>query len=221
MTITYKYTDLLKIRASFEEPCINDDTPYNPDICKVCNVNLAEDDGFYVCPNCGVCYEPIINEITYSDNINYIYNKKNIYKRINHFKDVIRKLQGKESIDVPQNILNIIKENFPLTKTVLKKLNLSKYNSHINYFYKYFGYDVLNFPIKIEENIINVFNQINYIYASIVNDRKNFLNYYFILRKILEIINQPTYLIYIPNIKCKCKLIEYNIIWDKIQRQLK
>ena len=116
------------------------------DICQTCHKGELiplEDEGIMVCNSCSRTIPYLIE----NEKPSYKEPPKEVcfyaYKRINHFKEILAQFQGKETtqipIDVIENIkLQIKKERIELsqitnskTKEILKKLGYNKYYEHI------------------------------------------------------------------------------------------
>ena len=114
--------------------------------CSICNTDkkIIPSEGIVYCPICGnqdniliECEKP-----SYKDppkEISYF-----AYKRINHFNEWLCQIQGKETTDIPTDIINnILKElkkirfydlkklDRKILKKILKTLNYNKYYKHI------------------------------------------------------------------------------------------
>ena len=78
-------------------------------ICNICNIekNIKQIDKTLICINCG----DVNNIIFDSDKINIKENQEALYKRSNHLCELLNQFQGKESTEIPQNIIDdILKE---------------------------------------------------------------------------------------------------------------
>ena len=74
---------------------------------------------------------------------------------------------------------------------------------------------------ELEEKLCNLFNEIQKPYAKYCpKDRVNFLNYYYTLYKLCELINERSFLPYFPMLKDREKRIEQDQIWKKICEEL-
>ena len=75
-----------------------------------------------MCEECGVFYET--QEFIVTDLSNFKIKHKRIYKRLDHFKEVLSQFQGKEGKEIPNEVVdkirtNINKEKRPSRKTTL------------------------------------------------------------------------------------------------------
>jgi hypothetical protein len=151
------------------------------------------------------------------------------YKKINHFKEILSQFQGKETTYVSDEIidnirLQIKRERITLdqmtyakTKEILKKLGYNKYYEHIAFIKNKLGIPPLIITPEMEELLCNLFMELQAPYAKFCPDyRVNFLNYYYILFKLCELLGETTYLDEIPMLKDREKLIEQDDIWKKM-----
>ena len=74
---------------------------------------------------------------------------------------------------------------------------------------------------ELEETLCNLFMELQAPYAKFCPDyRVNFLNYYYVLYKLCELLDEKQYLIDIPMLKDREKLIEQDEIWKKMCENL-
>ena len=155
------------------------------------------------------------------------------YKRINHFREILAQFQAKESTQIPPQViedikLQIIKERISLeqlsnkkTKDILKKLGYNKYYEHIPFIKDKLGIKPPIMSPELEETLCNLFMDIQAPYAKYCpDDRVNFLNYYYTVYKLCELLDQRQFLPFFPMLKDREKRIEQDEIWKKICREL-
>ena len=74
------------------------------------------------CADCGVFYDK--QEFVVTDLANYLVKHKRVYKRLDHFKEVLGQFQGREGKIVPGEVLQKIRsdlaDNFSDVKSQLK-----------------------------------------------------------------------------------------------------
>lgn len=151
------------------------------------------------------------------------------YKRINHFREILAQFQAKECTQIPDDILqNIVaqikKERIDIvtmtnkkTKEILKKFGYNKYYEHIPYIKYKLGIKPPVMPPEIEDKLCNLFIEIQRPYAKYCPpERVNFLNYYYTIYKLCEIIDETQFLSCFPMLKDREKRIEQDEIWKKI-----
>ena len=155
------------------------------------------------------------------------------YKRINHFREILAQFQAKETTQIHPDVLQDIecqikKERIPLNeittkkaKEILKKLGYNKYYEHIPFIKDKLGIKPPIMHPELEETLCNLFMDIQGPYAKYCpDDRVNFLNYYYTVYKLCELLNQDEFLPYFPLLKDKEKMIEQDEIWKKICEEL-
>jgi len=202
------------------------------DICQSCykgELIAVEEEGFLICNHCSKNFQYLIE----NEKPSYKEPPKEVcfyaYKKINHFKEILAQFQGKETTQIPDEVienlkLQIKKEridmsslNYYTTKTLLKKLSYNKYYEHINFIKNKLGIKPPTISQELEEILCNFFMEIQYPYAKYCPDyRVNFLHYYYVLYKLFELIGETQYLAEIPMLKDRDKLIEQDAIWKKI-----
>ena len=151
------------------------------------------------------------------------------YKRINHLKEILAQFQAKESTNIPdevfENIKNQIKkERISLTdlsnkktKEILKNLGYNKYYEHIPFIKDKLGIRPPIMSAELEETLCNLFMELQKPYSKYCpKERVNFLNYYYTLYKLCELLNERSFLPYFPMLKDREKRIEQDQIWKKI-----
>ena len=155
------------------------------------------------------------------------------YKRINHFREILAQFQAKETTQIPEEVLENIKhqikkERIDLTsfnnkkaKEILKKLGYNKFYEHIPFIKDKLGIRPPVMTPLLEDTLCNLFTEIQSPYAKYCpDDRVNFLNYYYTVYKLCELLDQTQFLPYFPMLKDREKRIEQDEIWKKICEEL-
>jgi len=206
------------------------------DVCQYCfkgELIPLDDEGVLICNICSKNVPYLIE----NEKPSYKEPPKEVcfyaYKKINHFKEILAQFQGKETtqipVDVIENIkLQIKKERIQLeqlnhykTKEILKKLGYNKYYEHIAFIKNKLGIKPPVMSQELEETLCNLFMELQAPYAKFCPDyRVNFLNYYYVLYKLCELLDEKQYLIDIPMLKDREKLIEQDEIWKKMCENL-
>jgi hypothetical protein len=206
------------------------------DVCQLCHKGeliAIEDEGILVCNNCSRTTQYFVE----NEKPSYKEPPKEVcfyaYKRINHFKEILAQFQGKETtqipIDVIENIkLQIKKERIELkqitnikTKEILKKLGYNKYYEHIPFIKDKLGIKPPIMSPELEETLCNLFIELQSPYSKFCpDDRVNFLNYYYTAYKLCELLGEEQYLEHFPMLKDREKRIEQDNIWKKICEEL-
>ena len=74
---------------------------------------------------------------------------------------------------------------------------------------------------QLEEQLCNLFMEIQGPYAKFCpDDRVNFLNYYYTIYKLCELLGQNEFLPYFALLKDREKMMEQDEIWKKICEEL-
>ena len=206
------------------------------DICQICHKGELiplEDEGIMVCNSCS----RIIPYLIENEKPSYKEPPKEVcfyaYKRINHFKEILAQFQGKETTQIPPDVienikLQIKKERIELaqitnikTKEILKKLGYNKYYEHIPFIKDKLGIKPPIMSPELEETLCNLFVELQSPYSKYCpDDRVNFLNYYYTAYKLCELLGEEKYLPLFPLLKDREKRIEQDDIWKKICEEL-
>jgi len=201
-------------------------------VCQSCHKGELiplEDEGVLICNICAVSVPYLIE----NEKPSYKEPPKEVcfyaYKKINHFKEILAQFQGKETTQIPQDVIDQItqqikKERINLThlthyktKEILKKLGLNKYYEHIAFIKNKLGISPPVFSPELEEVLCNLFMETQAPYAKRCPDyRVNFLNYYYVLFKFCELLDEREYLSEIPLLKDREKLIEQDETWKRM-----
>ena len=201
-------------------------------ICKEGELIKSVYDGIMICNKCF----SIDKYLIHNDKPAYKEPPKEIsfyaYRRINHFKEILAQFQAKESTDIPNDVIESIKnqikkERISLnkltskrTKEILKKLGYNKYYEHITFIKDKLGIKPPIMSQQLEETLCNLFIDIQVPYAKYCpSDRVNFLNYYYTLYKLCELLDEREYLPHFPMLK-EQKKIEQDQIWKNICQDL-
>ncbi len=206
------------------------------DICQYCfkgELIPLDDEGVLICNSCSKNVQYLIE----NEKPSYKEPPKEVcfyaYKKINHFKEILAQFQGKETTQIPEEVIENLKQQikkeridmnkmtYYKTKEVLKKLGYNKYYEHINFIKDKLGLKPPIISQELEEILCNFFMEIQYPYAKHCPDyRVNFLHYYYVLYKLFELLGEKHYLSEIPMLKDREKLIEQDTIWKKICEEL-
>ena len=188
-----------------------------------------------VCLNCG--YQDVL--LAEQNRPVMLFDKKDgihySYKRINHFREWISQIQGKESTDIPnevfEKILNELKkekitDTTKLTpkfmRTILKKLRTHKYYEHTAYIINRInGIPPPQFSTELEQKLSNMFMQTQPLFIKYAPpNRLNFISYSYILHKFFLILNMPEYLTLFPLLKSRQKIAQNEEVFKKICNEL-
>lgn len=206
------------------------------DICQYCKrgeLIPIDHEGIMVCNNCHKHVQYLVE----NEKPSYKEPPKEAcfyaYKRINHFREILAQFQAKETTQIPEEVLENIKnqirkERIDLklftnkkAKEILKKLGYNKYYEHIPFIKDKLGIKPPVMTPVLEDSLCNLFMEIQGPYAKFCpDDRVNFLNYYYTVYKLCELLDQTQFLPYFPMLKDREKRIEQDEIWKKICEEL-
>ena len=106
-------------------------------------------------------------------------------------------------------------------KEILKNLGYNKYYEHIPFIKDKLGIKPPIMTQELEEKLCNLFTEIQPVYAKYCpKERVNFLNYYYTIYKLCELLGEQHFLPYFPMLKDREKRMEQDAIWKKICREL-
>jgi hypothetical protein len=205
---------------------------YPTDICQFCHhgeMIPVECEGIMVCNQCAKQVVFLID----NEKPSYKEPPKEAcfyaYKRINHFREILAQFQAKETTCIPDNVLESIKqqikkERIEITqftdkkaKEIMKKLGFNKYYEHIPFIKDKLGIKPPVMTPDLEDRLCNLFMEIQGPYAKFCpDDRVNFLNYYYTVYKLCELLGRREFLPFFPMLKDREKRIEQDQIWKQI-----
>jgi predicted Zn-ribbon and HTH transcriptional regulator len=189
------------------------DMAFDPTHCSHCGAALVELDVHkFVCSGCSAIYESQEYGSTYEDLKNMTPQRQFTYRRINHFREFLRQIQGKSRATIPAALYVELKGEFakskiPLhtltTKAVrakLKKMDQSKFYEHVESITATLNpnYKPINIEAGREEKLCFMFTQLEEPYEKIKKQvqkkRKNFMSYPYIFYKLCELNGWDEYL---------------------------
>lgn len=217
---------------------IKNDKKKISNICEKCGIekNIKLIDKSLMCVNCGIVEEVIMESEKPNYKDNNIEWKVCLYKRGDHLSEILNQFQGKETTDIPNDIINnILKElkkirfydlkklDRKILKKILKTLNYNKYYKHIPIIInKINGIQPPIISRDLEEKIKSRFKLIQEPFTKFKPEkRKNLISYNYILHKIFQLLDLDDFLKYFPLLKSQEKLYEQDLIWQKICNYLK
>lgn len=222
-----------------EETILLQDFTIECDTCYFCNKGEfipQEDEGVLICNNteCGRFIRHIVeggkpsnkeppNEVSYT-----------AYIRLNHFKEILAQFQAKETTQIPDEVLQAIKDrikkeritdmkqlNYGKMREILRKLGLNKYFEHIQYINSIFGIKPPVMNEELHETLCVLFIEIQKPWAiHCPPNRTNFFNYTYTLYQLCVLLDQTQYLPFIPMMKDREKQLEQDMIWKEVCKEL-
>ena len=223
---------------NIQDPTNIDNCFFNVFVCKQCNVGemvQLDFEGVIICNNPACAVQ--LNYLIEHEKSSYKEPPKEVcfyaYKRINHFREILAQFQAKESTQIPDEIikniqLQIKKERINMAtitnkkaKEILKKFGYNKYYEHIPFIKDKLGIKPPIMSPDLEDKLCCLFMEIQRPYAKFCPyDRVNFLNYYYTIYKLCELLDETVFLPYFPMLKDREKRIEQDEIWKKICKEL-
>ena len=188
-----------------------------------------------VCTKCGLCEYYPVYVVSYNHTIQPS-RRKCIYKRSDNFKVILNQFVYGGNRVVPDDIMKMITDEIhagtnilypyeiplmiPILECILKRNKLTMYKDSIYFIYfKLSGGSFPHITTKEYNMILNTFNVISSIYDKYKpNDRKNFLNCSFVLKKLLIMLEKVEYAKYIPQLKTHSKQKELERVWELITK---
>jgi hypothetical protein len=196
---------------------------------------FCQNDGCISCNLCGVSEATL----TIMEKPNYKEPTQDsgtyAYKRINHLTEILSQLQAKESTDIPPKILENITREIKKRKIDKNDLDIFKLRRIL----KRLGYiklyehsaallQIINgrappcFTRADEAKIKKLFRFIQDPFTLYCpKNRKNFLNYSYVLHKFCELLGLDEYVSYFPLLKNNSKLLQHDRIWKNICQHMK
>ena len=210
---------------------------HDRNLCTDCNVvkTIDYERSTLVCTKCGLCeYYPVY--VASYDRTMQPLRRKCIYKRSDNFKVILNQFFYGGNRVVPDDIMkttgdgihdgtNIlypyeIPLTIPILECMLKRNKLAMYKDSIYFIYfKLSGGSFPHITMKEYNTILSMFNFVSSMYDKYKpNDRKSFLNYSFVLKKLLIMLGKVEYAKYIPQLKTHSKQKELERVWELITK---
>ena len=201
---------------------------HNRNLCIDCNiVKMIDYERLtLVCTKCGLFeYYPV-----YVASYNHTMQpsrRKCLYKRSDNFKVILNQLFYGGKKVVPDDIMetNILHNytipiTIPVLECILKRNELTMYKDSIYFiFFKLSGGSFPHITTKEYNTILSVFNVVSSIYDKYrPKGRKSFLNYSFVLKKLLIMLEKVECAKCIPQLKTHSKQKKLERVWELITK---
>ncbi len=179
---------------------------------------LIPAESFIVCKLCGNSRW----ELTIINDRDCNYPTKTYYKRMTHFKNTIKCLEGIDRNTIPTEVIDIIKnigfESLEELKLLMINNNLTIYIKSIFKIYRIIkGTYLISFNNLVRTKLIGMFSLVSNNYSSTKNkNNKNLLKYHFIIKKLLELIGCEEPIKYLNIYKTDKKIDKCNRVWKEI-----
>ena len=205
--------------------------------CIDCNLEMLIDyeKSTLVCIKCGVFEYYPVHVQSYNHTMRYS-RRKCIYKRSDNFKVILDQFfYGLKQL-VPDDVMKAIRNEIcnrdnilynytipltiPILECILKRNKMMKYKNSIYFiFFKLKSQPLPYITITEKDMMLNMFNVVSNIYDKYKpNDRKSFLNYSFVLKKLLIVLGKNDYAKYIPPLKTNSKRKKLERVWELITK---
>ena len=210
---------------------------HNRNLCIDCNVvkTIDYERSTLVCTKCGLCEYYPVYVVSYNHTMQPL-RRKCIYKRSDNFKVILNQFFYGGNRVVPDDIMETIRGEIhdetnilypyeipltiPILECILKRNELTMYKDSIYFIYfKLSGGSFPRITIKECNTILSAFNVVNSMYDKYrPSDRKSFLNYSFVLKKLLIMLGKVEYAKYIPQLKTHSKQKGLERVWELITK---
>ena len=188
-----------------------------------------------VCTKCGVFEYYPVHVQSYNHTMRYS-RRKCIYKRYDNFKTILDQFFYGGNKVVPDDAMETIRDEIcnrdnilynytipltiPILECILKRNKMMKYKNSIYFIYfKLKSQPLPYITITEKDMMLNMFNVVSKIYDKYKpKGRKSFLNYSFVLKKLLIVLGKNDYAKYIPQLKTNSKQKELERIWELITK---
>lgn len=187
-----------------------------------------------VCISCAIKRDELDGGITFKDLGRTNTSEKFKYTQLVHFKDAIKRYQGKQTIVIPDVVMELIKEEMnlkKLTKTTLSKshifntletvkyigkLKLADFYGHINLIH----YKITGIPCPdithLEGKLLERFESFEESYISMIKSRKHSINVDYKLGRILQLTGVPVSRRDFHCLRTRDKQDEHDVVWKHI-----
>ena len=210
---------------------------HSHNLCIDCNMEMTINyqKSTLVCMSCGLfeCYPVYVTSYNHKMQPS---RRKCFYKRYDNFKVILNQfLYGGKKL-VPDDVMEAIRDEIhdetnilynyiipvmiPILECILKRNELMIYKGSL--YYIYFELNGKSFPhvtAKEYNTILNVFNVVSSIYDKYKPEgRKSFLNYSFVLKKLLIMLEKVEYAECIPPLKTRSNQNELEQVLELITK---
>ncbi|AYV78621.1 MAG: late transcription factor VLTF3-like protein [Edafosvirus sp.] len=211
----------------------------NANWCNVCNIEklIIENEGTYVCQQCGetnlMHSQPKHTQI--EDDVQLPVNNTHIkpmYSYQSYFSSFVSRYQEHKLKKIPEDIIDVIKKDIILNhnihnvtcndiKQILKQHSYHMYYSDILSIYNKITNKQLYITSALAIKLKNMFAQTIEPYKKYCLNSINFMNYKYILKKLLEILEENELVEFIVCNMSKELVIKNDKIWENICKDLK
>jgi len=197
-----------------------------------------------VCPDCGLCHpDAVSNQAIHSMSYEEYgamkcatdaHSRKNCYKRVNYFKELIKNMTDTRSDTLPAPMLEELRgqmEEWRHTREqgrkvevkeirrALKDRKMGKYYPHVHAIHRHVSgvsKAAVSLTHQETDRLISMFAMSSNVFDRLGVDRKNGLNYSYTMAQLLTIIGRKDCCAYINGLKCRKRLKKHDTIWQEI-----
>ena len=230
-----EYSDEIECELNGDE--FKETKKHKRNFCIDCNLEMLIDyqKSILVCTNCGLFNYYPVSVMSYNHTMQ-LSRRKCIYKRSDNFKVILNQFLCIQNQKVPDEVIRTLwnqinnKDNLlynytipltiPILECILKKKKMMKYKNSIYFIYfKLKSQPLPYITITEKDMMLNMFNVVSTIYDEYKpKGRKSFLNYSFVLKKLLIMLGKVEYAKYITPLKTNSKQKELERIWELITK---
>lgn len=151
------------------------------------------------------------------------------YKRCNHFKEVLLRIQGKEMVKISFDEVELVRAEITrrqlcmedvdalVIRRILKFLGMQAYYNNVYYIMKQLtGQPLVTLQREHCRLLFQMFMAIQAPFAKHAPRRANMMSYYYIIKKLCEIRGWDDVSAALPHLKSTSKVIQQDLIWQKI-----
>ena len=217
----YENYDEIECELSGEE---YKEPKHNRNLCIDCNLKMTIDyqKSTLVCMKCGLCEYYPVYVASYNHTMQPL-RRKCFYKRSDNFKVILSQFFYGGKQFVPYDVMETIRDEIhdetnilynytipitiPILECILKRNELTMYKGSLYHIYfKLSGKSFPHVTMREYNAILNAFNIISSIYDKYKpKGTKSFLNYHFVLKKLLIMLERVEYVRCIPPLKTRSK----------------
>ena len=235
--LDYIYENYDEIECELNGDEYKEPKKHKRNFCIDCNLEMLIDyeRSILVCTKCGVFEYSLDHVQSYNHTMRYS-RRKCIYKRYDNFKVILNQFFYGGKRVVPDDIMETIRDEIhdetnilynytipitiPILECILKRNELTRYKDSIYFIYfKLSGGSFPHITTKEYNTILSVFDVVSSIYDKYKpKGRKSFLNYSFVLKKLLIMLGKVEYAKYIPPLKTRSKQRVIELVWELITK---
>lgn len=217
------------------------------DLCRMCynrDMRINHREGTKICSWCGFITEENVDaneQASYCQSYHMMSSNSRVkqkvprqhspftYKRFNHFKEVLLRLQGKERLTIQAKEMSMIEQeikkrsishddlNANTMKHILRYLKLEKYYNHTyNIIRRITGFALITLSQSHYDTLFKMFTKIQRPFQSHAPNRANMISYMYIIKKFCEILEWKEISSCLPHLKSRWKVVQQDNIWRKI-----